>query len=109
LHSGWPENFQDWLGNIPWLGWIVLPYVAMYFGMRTYCERLSLSLANLMGVLVLTGFAIVVYRDGLILHPDAQSALLLVVIPLYQIVLYMLFMFVLLAARWFIRRNISAV
>ena len=56
---------------------------------------------------LLVGFAGFGLVDGLVLHPHSMSAVLLVFIPFYQIVIFGSVFLLLLLVRWISRRRVS--
>ncbi|MFI4921332.1 MAG: hypothetical protein ACHQAZ_06800 [Gammaproteobacteria bacterium] len=105
LDSGTPANLSEWIVNIPWFIGQILPYAFMSIGIWKFREMFGLLMLVASGAALLTGFAIYDFMNAVILHPDAQSALLFIFIPLYQCCLFALIFVAALAVRWFSRHR----
>jgi hypothetical protein len=107
LYSGMPQDVRDWIDTIPWLIGSILPYVLMYFGLRTLREEVllwSIAFVTTVFLVVCANFALL---NGLVWRRSSMSAVLLVVIPFYQIVIFGLVFLVLLLVRKVIRSRLS--
>lgn len=77
------------IGMLIFVPWIILPYIA-FFVMTTYLYRThpntALPRTAAAASILMLAFTSLVYIDGLLIHPDAQSGLLFLFVPGYLVV-----------------------
>lgn len=85
LHAGEPGRPAWWLGFVPFAAWAVSPFVAA--GMVASRFRASPLAVRLVAAAAaaLAGSSLFVYHQGFVAHPDAQSGLLFLFLPLWQL------------------------
>lgn len=77
------------IGMLLFFPWVILPYIA-FFATTTYLYRThpntALPRTAATTSILMLAFTALVYIDGLLIHPDAQSGLLLFFVPGYLLV-----------------------
>lgn len=81
--SGW-EQITDLLFDIVFGVWAVAPYCYLLVRNRKQSESIRELLILLIGSVLITVLGLFVLYDGFFIHPDAQSGLLFIFIPVYQ-------------------------
>jgi SNF family Na+-dependent transporter len=85
-YAGEPTSALWWLLSLPFAAWTLLPYALVASEARRHASnRGSLSLLGLAAAL-LSGSSIVLLYLAFVAQPDAQSGLVLVFLPLWQLV-----------------------
>lgn len=79
------SGFALWPLFIGFALWAVAPYVVLWFSARRAADSGLWSWIVAGATIVLAVFAIYFYWVGFIQRPDAQSGLLFVFLPLYQL------------------------
>jgi hypothetical protein len=64
--------------------WALLPMAILWFA-NYHTTRLSLALTVLVGSLFVVGLGAAFYIDAFFIHPDAQSGLVILFAPIYQL------------------------
>jgi uncharacterized membrane protein YczE len=72
------------LRQLGFAAWAVLPMAVLWFA-NYHPTRLSLALVILVVSLCVVGFGVVAYINAFFIHPDAQSGLVIMFAPLYQL------------------------
>ena len=81
MHNG----LMGLLGTILLTGWCLLPYALLVHMTYRQVEMGNLSILIIFGTVII-GWGIFKYIDGFFVHSDAQSGLLLFVIPFFQLI-----------------------
>ena len=71
-------------GVFGFIGWSVTPYVYLAV-LITFISKKHALISVLVLVLVVVGFGLWAFIDSMFIHPDAQGALVFVVIPVWQL------------------------
>jgi predicted permease len=106
LFAGDFSTTGNWLFFTGLSAWSAAPYAAMAFVGRAFgAERVPLAIVT-GGAVLLVGFAGWVLLSAFFLHPDAQSGLVFLFLPLWQAVLFLPVLLV--AWGWRRLRQVSA-
>lgn len=85
--SGGAAAFLD--GGVRFAAWALAPYALLTVGLSRFWSRRA-RLAGLAGCAAVVAGAVAAYADALFVHPDPQSALAFVFVPVVQIVVALL-------------------
>lgn len=88
LYAGrpWQGSVLSWIGVVAFGAWAISPYALLMFLIRHGRTNRLKSLTLLLLGLALSALALFVYVDALFVHPDPQSGLVFLFVPLYQLV-----------------------
>jgi hypothetical protein len=85
VHAGRPSGAGWWIGALPFLAWGLAPFAALSLGaraLRASRRALGALLAGAAIVAAATAFALV---DAFVVHPDAQSGVAFLFLPVWQL------------------------
>jgi len=85
LHAGDPSSADWWKGIPGFFGWACLPYGILLFFNNIYRGVFKKDLVLLITTAVVTGFAVLILIDSLFIHIDAQSGMIFLFLPVYQV------------------------
>ncbi|UCC13677.1 MAG: hypothetical protein JSW21_09905 [Gammaproteobacteria bacterium] len=85
IYAGEPERLSWWPLVAPFAGWVGVPYAVLYLASRRSPSTSGSRAVLLLGAAAVSGFGILMLYEAFIAHPDAQSGIVLIFIPLYQL------------------------
>jgi len=86
LYAGQPEHPGWWLGVLPFVLWSLIPYALLaWTAARVRDSRRSLWVLLVASVLLTGGSGVLLYQ-AFVARPDAQSGLVFLFLPVWQVV-----------------------
>ncbi len=86
LDAGEPDKLWWWAGFLPFAGWALVPYAALALvAHRLRSSRRSLWVL-LVAAAVLSGSAAALLYQAFVTNIDAQSGIVFVILPLWQLI-----------------------
>jgi hypothetical protein len=86
VYAGFPTSPSRWFAFFLFAAWALLPYALLATAVRWRpSNRVSHSVLGVAAALM-SGFSILGLYSAFVAHPDPQSALVLVFLPLWQLV-----------------------
>lgn len=85
LHAGEPERASWWPGMLPFAAWASAPFLATGYAAYRLSSRYSLCVLLFAGTLLAVTSVVLFYRV-FVSQPDAQSGLVFVFLPLWQLI-----------------------
>jgi hypothetical protein len=85
IHAGEPHRLHWWPMFAIASAWVLLPYAIVWQEARRRTGRPGPCVVLLVAAITLTVFSALVLYGAFIAHPDPQSGLVFIFIPLYQL------------------------
>lgn len=103
FYAGEPGRGSWWPLFVPFAAWAGLPYALIYAVSRRGPATRASSAVVLLSALAVSGFGALMLYEAFIAHPDAQSGIVLIFIPFYQVLGLLPLLWI---ARWLARRGV---
>jgi FtsH-binding integral membrane protein len=86
VHAGEPSSPSWWLLFVPFAGWVSVPYAVVALAVRRQPVVRSSQVVLLIAAIALATFGGYTLYGAFVTHIDAQSGIVFVFLPLYQLV-----------------------
>jgi hypothetical protein len=86
IHAADRTRPSWWISFVLFAAWALLPYAAMGAAARLRPSNRSSRSVLLAAAVLLSGLSALVLYDVFVAHPDAQSGLVVLILPLWQLV-----------------------
>lgn len=86
VYAGRPESAVWFLGMLPFAAWALAPYGVLGMQVRRHAGSARASGVLLVASLLLSAASVFLLWQAFVVEPDAQSALVFVFLPLWQLV-----------------------
>jgi hypothetical protein len=83
--SGWRQGAEWWLSFMVFGLWSLVPYAGLVACGLLANRTKGQALTALIGSALVVCLGVLLLVDGFFIHPDAQSALVFIVLPFYQL------------------------
>jgi len=85
LYAGEPSKSTWWLFFVPFAGWAGAPYAITGLAVRRSAASRASQVVLLLTAIALTGFGCSMLYTAFVTHIDAQSGIVFVFLPVYQL------------------------
>ncbi|MDH4030083.1 MAG: hypothetical protein OEU49_04465 [Chromatiales bacterium] len=85
FHAGEPQRLSWWPLFVPFAAWAGVPYALVYAASRRGPATTASHAVVFLSALAVSGFSALMLYQAFIAHPDAQSGIVLLFIPFYQV------------------------